>query len=210
MKIVVFGANGGIGRHVVEQALAAGHLVTAVVRGTVPFADRAALQVQIVPDLFAPDVLVPCIAGHDAVLCGVGPRSLKGGPVASRSVAAILAAMHRTGVRRLVAVSAAPIGAVPADEGLFGRLILYPLARTILRPIFVDLAAMELSMWGSGLDCTSVRPPRLTDGPRTIYRRRVGGSVPNGTVVSRADTADAMLAVLSDSSTIGVPVGVAN
>ena len=32
MKIVVFGANGGVGRRVVEQLLVAGHSVTAVVQ----------------------------------------------------------------------------------------------------------------------------------------------------------------------------------
>ena len=32
MNLIVFGANGGTGRQVVEQGLAAGHTVTAVVR----------------------------------------------------------------------------------------------------------------------------------------------------------------------------------
>ena len=32
MKISVFGANGGTGRLIVEQALATGHIVTATVR----------------------------------------------------------------------------------------------------------------------------------------------------------------------------------
>jgi uncharacterized protein YbjT (DUF2867 family) len=32
MKIVVFGANGATGQHLTKQALAAGHMVTAVTR----------------------------------------------------------------------------------------------------------------------------------------------------------------------------------
>ena len=32
MNVIVFGSNGGIGHNVVEQALAAGHTVTAVAR----------------------------------------------------------------------------------------------------------------------------------------------------------------------------------
>jgi len=32
MKLTIFAATGGIGRHVLEQAIAAGHDVTAVVR----------------------------------------------------------------------------------------------------------------------------------------------------------------------------------
>ncbi len=33
MRVVVFGASGGVGRHVVTQALARGHSVTAMSRG---------------------------------------------------------------------------------------------------------------------------------------------------------------------------------
>jgi hypothetical protein len=99
---------------------------------------------------------------------------------------------------------------MPADEGLFGRLILYPIAHTLLRAVFSDLEQMETDMWRSGLEATSVRPPRLTDGPLTRkYRQRVGGSVPRGVLISRADTADAMVAALGNPATIGQPVGVA-
>ena len=210
MKIVVFGATGGIGRQVVAQLLAGGHDVTAVVRGTAKREFGRGPRIA-TADLNDPDALVQILRGQDAVLSGMGPRSLKDGPVASTSTKSILAAMTRTGVRRLVTVSAAPVGELPPDEGLFGRLILYPLARTILRPVFADLAAMEEAMWTSGLEVTAVRPPRLTQGPLTRrYRRRVGGSVPHGVLISRADTADAIVTALTDATTFGQPVGVAS
>jgi nucleoside-diphosphate-sugar epimerase len=130
--------------------------------------------------------------------------------VASTVTASIIAAMQSAGVRRLITVSAAPVGDMPADEGLFGRLILYPMARTLLKPVFSDLATMEREMFSSGLDATAIRPPRLTNGPLTRrYRQRIGGSVPSGTVISRADTADAMVTALDNKTTIGQPVGVA-
>jgi uncharacterized protein YbjT (DUF2867 family) len=69
---------------------------------------------------------------------------------------------------------------------------------------------METQLWASGLEATAVRPPRLSDGPLTRkYRQRIGGSVPHGVVISRADTADAMVAALDNPATIGQPVGVA-
>ena len=211
MKIVVFGANGGIGRLAVDLLLAEGHEVTAVVRNAGKLPERPGLSVHTVPDMLDPRNLVPVLSGQDAALSGVGPRSTKDGPIASTVTSSILAAMKEAGVRRLVAVSAAPVGDTPPDEGLFGRLILYPIARTLLKPVFADLGAMEASMWASGLDCTTVRPPRLTDGPLTRkYRQRVGGSLPNSLLISRADTADAMLAALGNAATIGQPVGVAN
>lgn len=210
MKIVVFGATGGIGQQVVKQLLDAGHQVTAVVRNARKLSAMDGLRVSSVSikDL---DALVPILTGHDAVISGIGPRSLRDGPVASATTKAILAAMAKTGLRRLVTVSAAPVGEMPPDEGLFGRLVLYPIARTILRPVFSDLAAMEEAMWASGLETTAVRPPRLTNGPLTRrYRRRVGGSVAHGVLISRADTADAMITALTDTATFGQPVGVAN
>ena len=45
MNIVVLGATGGIGRQVVDQALAAGHNVTAVVRSSPPGKDTPRLRV---------------------------------------------------------------------------------------------------------------------------------------------------------------------
>ncbi|MFD2395668.1 NAD(P)H-binding protein [Prauserella oleivorans] len=73
MKITVFGATGGTGTHVVGQALAAGHDVTAVVRGAtrpeVPADSR--LYVAEAP-LGDPDALVPLVTGRDAVISALG------------------------------------------------------------------------------------------------------------------------------------------
>jgi uncharacterized protein YbjT (DUF2867 family) len=210
MRVAVFGANGRIGRQVVTQLLATGNEVTAITRGASDPGRHARLRVAIA-NLDDPETIARLLQGQEAVLSGIGPRSLRDGPVASSATTAIIAAMHIAGVRRLVAVSAAPVGDMPPDEGLFGRLILYPLARTILRPVFSDLAVMEKAMWASGLDVTAVRPPRLTDGPLTRrYRRRTGGSVPHGVLISRADVADAMIGAVDDPATFGQPVGVAN
>lgn len=176
MKITVFGANGGVARHAVEQMLRAGHEVTAVVRNPGTLSARPRLRVEVVPDPSQPRQLAAALRETDAVLSGVGPRSTRDGPIASRVTASIIAAMTEAGVRRLITVSAAPVGEMPADEGLFGRLVLYPIARTVLRTVFDDLARMEQEMWRSGLDATSVRPPRLTNGPWTgKYRQRIGG-----------------------------------
>lgn len=210
MHVTVFGANGGVARLAVEQLVAAGHQVTAVVRDATKIVPRRGLHIAAVSDLSRPQNLAKVLDGAEAVLSGIGPRSTRDGPVASNVTASIIAAMLAAGVRRLITVSAAPVGQMPPDEGLFGRLVLYPVARTLLKPVFSDLASMEREMFASGLEATAIRPPRLTNGPLTRhYRQRVGGSVPRGTVISRADTADAMVAALTNPATIGQPVGVA-
>jgi putative NADH-flavin reductase len=221
MKLTIFGATGGIGRHALDQALAAGHDVTAVVRrpGTLPGQVRT-----VTADLAAADpaVLESAVAGADAVLSGLGPRSKADAGIASRGTRAIVEAMRATGVRRIVVVSAAPIGTVPSPgrpnpprhdpgEGFFMRNLLGPLAKAAFRAHYADLALMEDILRDSGLDWTVVRPPRLTDKPLTgAYRTAYGRNLRGGVFVSRADVADLMLRVLEQPGTIGQAIGVAN
>jgi putative NADH-flavin reductase len=211
MKLTVFGATGGIGGHVVSQALTAGHTVTAVVRDPARLAvSHAGLQVATVPGLTDPELLRGVLAGSDAAISGVGPRSRRDGPVASTTTVGMLAAMEASGVRRFVAVSAVPVGPVPDGESQLNRRILLPLIGALLRDLYGDLAAMEAEIRRSDTDWTVVRPPKLTDKPLTgRYRTVIGENVPRGYRISRADVAHAMLAVLDDPKTIGQPVGVA-
>ena len=70
MKLTIFAATGGIGRQVLEQALAAGHDVTAVVRNPKKLSRRVRT---VTADLAAADlaVLESSVAGADAVTrCG--------------------------------------------------------------------------------------------------------------------------------------------
>lgn len=200
MNITVLGATGRIGEEVVRQALAAGHRVTAVVRNPARFGLRhAALDVVVVPGLTDPHLLRPVFEAGDVVISGVGPRGPNDGPVASTATRAILRAMEAGGVRRFVAVSAVPVGPVPDGEGFFNRSIFLPLIGTLLRGLYADLTAMEDEIRRSATEWTIVRPPKLVNRPLTgRYRRSIGGNVPRGYVISRANVAHAMLAALDD------------
>jgi putative NADH-flavin reductase len=69
---------------------------------------------------------------------------------------------------------------------------------------------MEAALARSATDWTAVRPPRLTDGPRTgAYRQVVGGTPRSGRSISRADAAHAMLALADDPAAVKQGVGVA-
>lgn len=211
MKLTVFGATGGIGGQVVRQALAAGHEVTAAVRAAGRFdVSHPALEVATVPGLTDPDVLRPALEDSDAVISGVGPRGRKDGPVASNTTRGILAAMEASGVGRLVAVSAVPVGPVPDGESFVNRRILLPFIGAFARDVYVDLAEMEDAIRRSATQWTIVRPPKLVNKPLTgNYRTVVGGNVPRGYSISRADVAHAMLAAVHDPATLNQPIGIA-
>jgi putative NADH-flavin reductase len=113
LKLTIFAATGGIGREALDQAVAAGHDVTAVVRNP----KNLSREVRVVTaDLAAPDpaALAAAVEGSDAVLSGLGPRSASGAGIASQGTRAIVQAMKVAQARRLVVVSAAPIGTVPS------------------------------------------------------------------------------------------------
>jgi len=209
MKLTVFGATGGIGGHVVRQALDAGHEVTAVVRDPSRLGIDGDGRLEVVrADLTDARSLRPALAGRDAVLSGLGARSRKDAGVAARLTRTVLDAMEAAEVRRLVVVSAAPVGPEP-DDGFLDRGM-RAIVSKVLRDVYDDLRAMEAALAGSATDWTVVRPPRLQDKPLTgRYRTVVGGFPPRGRFIGRADVAHAMLALTEDPGAVKQGVGVA-
>ncbi|MFF5975739.1 NAD(P)-dependent oxidoreductase [Streptomyces sp. NPDC012769] len=211
MKLTVFGATGGIGQEIVRQALAAGHHVTAVVRDPARFAvDGERLEV-FRADLTDPAALRAAVAGRDAVLSGLGARNKADAAtgLAARLTRSVLAAMDAEGTRRLLVVSAAPVGPHAEGDGLLDKAVLAVIGN-VLKDVYADLRVMESELAASATDWTSVRPPKLTDKPVTgRYRKVVGGNPPKGRTLARADVAHAMLAMIDDRATVKQGVGVA-
>ena len=115
MKLTIIAATGGVGRHLLRQALDAGHDVTAVARNPARLSgDALAGRIAriVAADLADPDpqVLGSAVAGADAVLSALGPHNNSDAGVAAPGTRAITTAMAATGVRRIVAISASPVG----------------------------------------------------------------------------------------------------
>ncbi|MFE2963892.1 NAD(P)-dependent oxidoreductase [Streptomyces sp. NPDC059340] len=209
MKFTVFGATGGIGQEIVRQALDSGHQVTAVVRDPTRLTVTGAGLEVFRADLTDPQALRPAVTGRDAVLSGLGARTRKDAGIATRLTRTVLGAMEAEGVRRLLVVSAGPVG--PDPEGApFADRAARGLVSLILKDVYADLAAMEGELARSATDWTVVRPPRLQNKPVTgSYRTVVGGFPLKGRFIGRADVAHAMLAMIDDPGTVKQGVGVA-
>jgi putative NADH-flavin reductase len=221
MKLTIIAATGGIGRQLLEQAIAAGHDVTAVARNPQNLSPAPARAVAADLASTDPAALHPAVAGADAVLSALGPRSKADAGVAARGTKVVIQAMQAAGVRRIIVVSAAPIGTVPSPgrphpprhdpgDGFIVRYLADPIVKRALREHYADLARMEDVLRDSDLDWTAVRPPRLTSKPVTgRYRTALGQNIRRGLFVSRADVAHYMLGILDQAETFRRTAGIA-
>lgn len=164
MKVLILGGTGATGRHLCEKAAAVGHAVTALVRDSavakLSFPGVTVRQGQPTSEV---DVTA-AVAGKDAVLSALGPRQ-GSDPVCVGAAQAVIAAMKKQGVKRLIWLSAGGVGdsapQIIRASFVFGRIIM-PL---FLRKPYANHARAEELIRPSGLDFTVVRPVQLVDGP---------------------------------------------
>ncbi len=207
MNLIVFGSNGGIGRQVVEQALAAGHTVTAVARRpesvTIQHHNLSVKR----GDVLDPASIAPLFAGQEAVVSAIGTESRAPTVLYSDGVGNILQAMQPAGVRRLLCISATGI-----DPGPFiQRVIAKPLLWRILHAMYTDLVCMEERVKSSPVNWTIIRPPGLTNKPYSGHTvASYNKHLPSAWFISRADLADYIVKHLDDPATYRAWVEVAN
>jgi putative NADH-flavin reductase len=210
-RLTIFGATGGTGQHLIRLALQRGHDVTAVAREPARVAtthDRLAVRAG---DVLQPDSLPVAVEGADAVISALGNGASRGPTrIYSAGVANVLEAMRASGVRRFVAISAAPVA--PRSEATAAqRLLVLPLLHRIFGSTYSDMRSMEELLGASEAEWTVLRPPRLTNGPATgRYRTSHNSNLRGGRRITRADLAAAMLDLLADPAAIRTTIGVAN
>lgn len=197
MRIVVFGASGRTGHHLVGQALERGWDVAAAVRDPARMeATHAALRV--VPAALDDDAaLAEAVAGRDAVVSALGVgRALRSDPEVVDGVRRIVAAMERTGVQRLIYLS---FVGVRESRRRAGPIIRHAAWRVLRREV-ADHEAKEESVAASGLDWTIVRAPALTNGSATGTWRSGEDIAAEGALprLARADVARFMLDLIDD------------
>jgi putative NADH-flavin reductase len=115
MKIIVFGATGKTGRQVVQQALDAGHDVTAFVRDPARLQlDDPRLRVAAGQVTVGQAAVTAAVDGHDAVISALGSsqtlRGMRSPMIMSQATPVIIQAMTETGVDRLVFLSSLGVG----------------------------------------------------------------------------------------------------
>ena len=178
MKIVVFGASRGLGLQIVEQALHAGHTVTAFVRTPATFTFQHPHLTVFQGDSMDAAVVEKAIAGQEAVVSTLGPTRPPVPGMMETSARNIVAGMKKHGIRRLISTTGAGVRQ-PEDQPKLADHIIGFLLSWLAKPVVLDSEANVRVIQASGLDWTVVRFPRLTDGTHT-GKYRVGACPGNG------------------------------
>lgn len=196
MKIALFGATGGTGLQINQQALDAGDEIVALARSPEKLASVANDNLNVVEgDVLDAQVVGQVVAGSDAVIVSLGNTDNNPDQIVSRGTQVIIDQMKQFGVQRLLIVSSLGV-ADSKDQVPFAFKML---VKTILKKTMADKELQEAAVRDSGLNWTIVRPGGLTDGPASggNYRSGLDPKIKAGQV-SRADVAEFVLKILRE------------
>lgn len=209
MRLVVLGASGATGRHVVALAAVAGWSVRAVVRSESQRGVLKGADEFLVGDPTDTNAVAKAVSSADAVAVCLGISRRTRSPFAplvsppdltSRSLAAILQAMQSAGVRRVVYVSAFGAGDSWPQIPWWGRAFL---RLSQVRYSMADHTRSEVLLASSGLDWTALRPMLLDDAPSSLPAREMRSGDSLLAKLSRESLARTVVGVLGDPTTYG-------
>lgn len=193
-KVLILGAAGQIARHAVEMLGEKPDVQqTLFVREQRKVQPPTNARV-VVGDVLNRAVLAAAMEGQDAVYANLS------GAV-DKQAEAIIAAMQKVGVKRLIFVTTLGIyDEVPGKFGAFNRSAI----GTMLPPYRRAADVIE----ASGLDYTILRPAWLTDTDEVAYETTEKGESFQGTEVSRKSVAALVVKLLESGDGVGHNLGV--
>jgi putative NADH-flavin reductase len=199
MKLAIFGATGKTGKHVVAQALAAGHEVVALAREPSKLSQAHEHLKVTQGDVRDAAKVESVVVGCDAVISVLGPTTNAPDFQVTTGTQNILAAMQQHGVRRLVIAAGAGVRD-PNDQPKLIDKFFGGLVKLLSRNAYEDMVRVVALVRASDVDWTVVRVPRLLDTPAQGNVRVGYVGKDSGTQLSRAAMASFMLKQVSDAT----------
>lgn len=191
MKLTLFGGSGRTGIPLIEQALAAGHQVTALVRTPARLAIQHERLAVLQGDALDAGQAAAAIAGADAVLSVLGQTRPPTKDLLYTAVDNMLAGMAAHSVRRFVYLTGAGVRH-PNDKPGLPDKIMGRLLKLMAGEVLADSERAVRAIEASPLDWVIVRAPRLSEEPaKGSYRS--GYIQPGFAAIARADVASFML-----------------
>ena len=207
MNILIIGGTGKTGRHIIDQALQKGHLVTVLARNPAKLKLKYPNLKILQGNILQSKEVAAAVKGQDAVLSALGhKRFFIPTSTLSKGTANIISAMEEHNVKRLVCITSLGINDSRFRLGLYYTLFVIPV---ILFFYFLDKSKQEKLIMRSTLDWTIIRPAQLTNGKkRAKYKYGPNlGSYFLTKMISRADVAHFMLGQLNNKQYVRKAVG---
>lgn len=167
MKIVIFGANGRVGKLVVHEALKRGHDVTAVVHSAPEdlFGDGVRT---IQADIHDRNQVSHAISGNDAVISTLGSWGTKSKDILTSGMRNIIPSMENANISRIVSLTGAD-ARVSGDKPSLSSLVIGALFKMFAAKILSDGEKHIRLLARSDLAWTVIRSPKMSDGNATEY-----------------------------------------
>lgn len=204
MKIIVFGATGGVGKWVVKQGLDQGHEITAFVRNPDKLAIKHENLTIVQGNAFNKSEVEAAIAGHDAVVSCLGSSTGMKKSTELREMGKNIAqGMAANNVSRIVYTASA--GVHKELTGVMGKIVM-----GLLKNPLIDHRAAIAHITANNLTYTIARPMSLSNEAFTgIYRESKTAVPDKSRAIPRADVAHFILKALADPSYENTSVGLA-
>lgn len=194
MKLIVFGAAGKTGRHILRQALKRGHEVTAFVHDT-PVEIKGVRTVQ--GDVMNEDDVARAVEGQDAVISVLGHSIFKGNTpptMLTKGTENIVLAMQNNGIDRIITLTGTGVRTISDKPTLWDKFInriLILWNKTVIEDGFGHVSVLE----NSRVNWTVLRVLLLTNGDK-IEKVELNIGVKPKPMVSRATVAQVMLGLV--------------
>lgn len=198
-KIALFGASGKTGQQFLDQALAKGYAIKAMVRNPDSISQKSSLLELVKGDVLDFDTVNKSIQDCDLVVSLFG--HVKGSPewLQTDGTENIIKAMKQNGLTKIISLSGGGLPFPEKDQPKFPDKMIRFIMKLAVPKVLNDAIRHAVVLKNNGLDWVIVRGPRLTDGEKKGKYRIgwVGGNA--STSISRADLAD-FIVVLVEST----------
>lgn len=190
-RVLIFGATGSTGRHLVDQSLDKGYIVKAFVRDP----DKMKIAHPNI-EIFKGDVLnienvKEAMDDQEVILCSLGMPASDSSGLRTKGTANIIHAMNQKMIKRLICQTSLGYG---DSENILPWHMKYLIVPLLLKNAFKDHQLQEEKIISSNVDWTIVRPGNLTNGKKTKnYKHGFSSSEKVKLKISRADVAHFML-----------------
>ena len=215
MKILVLGATGRTGKHVIEEALKKGHKIVAVARDPGKLKKYDISVIKGTP--YDYEIIEKAIEGCDAVINTLNVSRKSDSPWASlsapkdmisKSASNAIKAMEKTGNKRFVALSTIGAG---RSWNTSPAILKFIVSISNLRHAFADHGRQEEMLENSPVEYTICRAPMLSNEINTsgaVATRE--GNPPNSTKLSRNSAAEFFIRIIENKEFLRQTVSLSN